>query len=250
MADEAGKAASSVGIDCIPVEADGFLELLGPARAGRRGRRPRRTTTRSCCSTPPAPPASPRAPSSPTHNLATNAATSAETLVELSSDDVVMGCLPLFHCFGLTCGLNAAVHRRRLPDPDPPLRRDEGARGDRPRPGHRLRGRPHDVRRHAARRGRRVLRRLQPAHLHLRRLRDARRGDEEVRGDVRLHRAGGLRPLRDVAGRLVQPPRHRAQAGLDRRPRAGRGDEARRRRRQGRRARARSARSRSAARTS
>ena len=33
----------------------------------------------------------------------------AETLVELTPDDVVMGCLPLFHVFGLTCGLNAAV---------------------------------------------------------------------------------------------------------------------------------------------
>ncbi len=42
-------------------------------------------------------------------NMITNAATSAETLVELNPEDVVMGCLPLFHCFGLTVGLNAAV---------------------------------------------------------------------------------------------------------------------------------------------
>lgn len=42
-------------------------------------------------------------------NLATNCRTSAATLFELSPDDVVMGCLPLFHVFGLTCGLNAAV---------------------------------------------------------------------------------------------------------------------------------------------
>ena len=42
-------------------------------------------------------------------NLATNAASSAETLFELTPDDVVMGCLPLFHVFGLTCGLNASV---------------------------------------------------------------------------------------------------------------------------------------------
>ena len=42
-------------------------------------------------------------------NMITNAAVSAETLVELTEEDVVMGCLPLFHCFGLTCGLNAAV---------------------------------------------------------------------------------------------------------------------------------------------
>jgi long-chain acyl-CoA synthetase len=43
------------------------------------------------------------------HNLASNAAMVAETLLELHPDDVVMGCLPLFHVFGLTCGLNASV---------------------------------------------------------------------------------------------------------------------------------------------
>ena len=43
------------------------------------------------------------------HNLSSNAATTAETLIEITADDVIMGCLPLFHVFGLTCGLNAAV---------------------------------------------------------------------------------------------------------------------------------------------
>ena len=42
-------------------------------------------------------------------NLSTNARTSARTLIEITPDDVVMGCLPLFHVFGLTCGLNASV---------------------------------------------------------------------------------------------------------------------------------------------
>lgn len=42
-------------------------------------------------------------------NMATNAATTAETLLQATPDDVIMGCLPLFHVFGLTCGLNAAV---------------------------------------------------------------------------------------------------------------------------------------------
>ena len=42
-------------------------------------------------------------------NLASNAAMVAETLLELRPKDVVMGCLPLFHVFGLTCGLNASV---------------------------------------------------------------------------------------------------------------------------------------------
>ncbi|MBC7302154.1 MAG: long-chain fatty acid--CoA ligase [Nocardia sp.] len=42
-------------------------------------------------------------------NMATNAATTVDTLVRTTPDDVVLGCLPLFHVFGLTCGLNAAV---------------------------------------------------------------------------------------------------------------------------------------------
>jgi long-chain acyl-CoA synthetase len=33
----------------------------------------------------------------------------ATSLLSLGPDDVVMGCLPLFHSFGQTCGLNAAV---------------------------------------------------------------------------------------------------------------------------------------------
>lgn len=44
-------------------------------------------------------------------NLRLNAERSAEVIMEMSPDDVIMGCLPLFHVFGLTCGLNAAVRR-------------------------------------------------------------------------------------------------------------------------------------------
>lgn len=42
-------------------------------------------------------------------NLSSNAAVTATTLIQTEPDDVVMGCLPLFHVFGLTCGLNASV---------------------------------------------------------------------------------------------------------------------------------------------
>ena len=42
-------------------------------------------------------------------NLNTNQALSVETLLEVTETDVIMGCLPLFHVFGLTCGLNVAV---------------------------------------------------------------------------------------------------------------------------------------------
>jgi long-chain acyl-CoA synthetase len=42
-------------------------------------------------------------------NLRHNAALIATTLLRLTPDDVVMGCLPLFHVFGQSCGLNAAL---------------------------------------------------------------------------------------------------------------------------------------------
>jgi long-chain acyl-CoA synthetase len=38
-----------------------------------------------------------------------NARITQETLMEGTQDDVIMGCLPLFHVFGLTCSLNACV---------------------------------------------------------------------------------------------------------------------------------------------
>jgi long-chain acyl-CoA synthetase len=42
-------------------------------------------------------------------NLVSNAALTRETLLNTQPGDVVMGCLPLFHVFGLTCGLNATI---------------------------------------------------------------------------------------------------------------------------------------------
>jgi long-chain acyl-CoA synthetase len=42
-------------------------------------------------------------------NMSTNASVTASTLLDLGPEDVVMGCLPLFHAFGQTCGLNTAV---------------------------------------------------------------------------------------------------------------------------------------------
>lgn len=43
------------------------------------------------------------------HNLDSNARTTVDTLIQIVPADVIMGCLPLFHVFGLTCGLNASV---------------------------------------------------------------------------------------------------------------------------------------------
>jgi long-chain acyl-CoA synthetase len=44
--------------------------------------------------------------------LNSNARTTQETLLDATPDDVIMGCLPLFHVFGLTCSLNAGVLAR------------------------------------------------------------------------------------------------------------------------------------------
>jgi long-chain acyl-CoA synthetase len=41
--------------------------------------------------------------------LRRNAEITARSLIRTGPGDVVMGCLPLFHVFGLTCGLNAAL---------------------------------------------------------------------------------------------------------------------------------------------
>jgi long-chain acyl-CoA synthetase len=42
-------------------------------------------------------------------NMRANASISASSLFDVTHDDVIMGCLPLFHAFGQTCALNVAV---------------------------------------------------------------------------------------------------------------------------------------------
>ena len=146
-------------------------------------------------------------------------------------DDVIMGCLPLFHVFGLTCGLNATVAAAArltlLPRFDPAkaldiIERDEvtifeGVPTMYAAMLHHPAARPGQGR--------------DAAGVRLRRRRAAGGDPARVRGEVRLHDPRGLRPVGDLPGRLVQPPGPGAQARLDRHADRGRADAARRRRR-------------------
>jgi long-chain acyl-CoA synthetase len=107
-ANEAGKGAEAAGTHLVPVATETFDRLLGehaPLMAvadladddtavilytsGTTGRPKGAQLTHA--------------------NLRRNTAVAASTLFQLEPDDVVMGCLPLFHSFGQTCGLNAVV---------------------------------------------------------------------------------------------------------------------------------------------
>ncbi|MGA8209056.1 MAG: long-chain fatty acid--CoA ligase [Nocardioidaceae bacterium] len=103
-----GPAAEAAGVDCVSVDPDGFAALLAEHQpdAGTAECADDDTVVLLYTS---GTTGRPKGAELTQANLASNAVTSAETLVELGPEDVVMGCLPLFHCFGLTCGLNAAV---------------------------------------------------------------------------------------------------------------------------------------------
>ncbi len=108
MADEARKAAAAVDIDCVAVDPEEFVSLLAEhepvMEVAERDDEDTVVLLYTSGTT-----GQPKGAELTHANMTSNAAVSAETLVELTAEDVVMGCLPLFHCFGLTCGLNATV---------------------------------------------------------------------------------------------------------------------------------------------
>ena len=108
MADEARAGAEQVDVPCVVVDPADFTDLLERVEPATevvdRGDDDTVVLLYTSGTT-----GQPKGAELTHANLATNAALSAETLVTLQPEDVVMGCLPLFHCFGLTCGLNATV---------------------------------------------------------------------------------------------------------------------------------------------
>jgi long-chain acyl-CoA synthetase len=104
---EAAKAgAARAGIDCTVVE-DGFGAALPvPAERGVSDREASDTAVILYTS---GTTGQPKGAELTHANLATNVEVSAGELFRLGPDDVIFGGLPLFHAFGQTCGLNAAI---------------------------------------------------------------------------------------------------------------------------------------------
>jgi long-chain acyl-CoA synthetase len=108
MADEARAGAEQVDVPCVVVDSAGFAGLLQDCEPAEEVVKRDDDDTVVLLYTS-GTTGQPKGAELTHANLATNASLTAETLVTLQPEDVVMGCLPLFHCFGLTCGLNATV---------------------------------------------------------------------------------------------------------------------------------------------
>jgi long-chain acyl-CoA synthetase len=105
---EAGKGAEVAGAGLVAVAPAAFDQLLGE-QAPVTSVTPRADDDTAVILYTSGTTGKPKGAELTHANLRQNAAVTATTLLRLEPDDVVMGCLPLFHSFGQTCGLNAAV---------------------------------------------------------------------------------------------------------------------------------------------
>ena len=104
---EAANGAGTVGAECITVDANTLSEIAG--RAPAAGITPRADEDTAVILYTSGTTGTPKGAELTHGSLHRNATVTATTLLDLQPDDVVMGCLPLFHSFGQTCGLNAAI---------------------------------------------------------------------------------------------------------------------------------------------
>ncbi|MCU7820849.1 long-chain-fatty-acid--CoA ligase [Kitasatospora sp. DSM 101779] len=105
---EVAEAAGEAGVGSLVVEASAFDTLLGsiPPLHGVAERAADDTAVILYTS---GTTGTPKGAELTHRNLLSNAVTCVETLFELGPDDVLFGGLPLFHAFGQTCAMNAAV---------------------------------------------------------------------------------------------------------------------------------------------
>ncbi|MFJ1601775.1 long-chain fatty acid--CoA ligase [Streptomyces sp. NPDC088253] len=108
FADEVAKAAAETGTECLVTEPLAFDDMLR-ARAPMPGIVDRTDDDPALILYTSGTTGTPKGAELSHRNLATNTATTAETLLQVGPDDVLFGGLPLFHAFGQTCALNTAV---------------------------------------------------------------------------------------------------------------------------------------------
>ncbi len=108
VADEVARGAKASGAQAQPVAPGDFEELLADAKPyrGTVGRAGDDTAVILYTS---GTTGKAKGAELSHAGLGRNAAVTARTLLHIGPGDVVMGCLPLFHVFGMTCGLNAAI---------------------------------------------------------------------------------------------------------------------------------------------
>ena len=159
-------------------------------------------------------------------NMYKNCTVAADHLGEISKEDKLLGALPLFHSFGQTCTLNGAVHAQAMismiPRFDPEKALEIIERDDITA----VPGRAHDVQRRCCTPATRTTWTPPRCASACPAARPCPRRSCGLREAVRLQGAGGLRPVRDLTRRLVQPPRQGEQGRLDRHSHRGRRDEA------------------------
>ncbi|GMA39517.1 long-chain-fatty-acid--CoA ligase [Mobilicoccus caccae] len=103
---DAAEAAASLDIDVIPV--DTLPGLLAETEPDHRIEEADDEDTAVLLYTS-GTTGSPKGAELRHRNLESNQRVTGETLMEATEGDVVMGCLPLFHVFGMTCAMNMAI---------------------------------------------------------------------------------------------------------------------------------------------
>jgi long-chain acyl-CoA synthetase len=105
-ADEARTAAGHVDAACLVIDARFDGQLATPSIAGVVARLESDTAVILYTS---GTTGQPKGAELTHATLASNVAVAAKNLFQIGPDDVIFGGLPLFHSFGQTCGLNAAI---------------------------------------------------------------------------------------------------------------------------------------------